>query len=59
MKITNKETGPRGLWHKSQMILLEGGQSTEVDLSAADRKAAESTGFFDFGGKPEKKAEGK
>lgn len=48
MKITNTHTGPRGFWHGGKLVMLERGQSTERNLSDADRKAAESTGFFAF-----------
>ncbi|PWE26716.1 hypothetical protein C4N9_20880 [Pararhodobacter marinus] len=48
MKITNMQKGPRGFWHNGKLIMLEAGQSIERDLSEADGKAAESTGFFAF-----------
>ena len=48
MKITNTSTGPRGFWHKGSLRLLEKGQSAELDLSEADHRAADSTGFFAF-----------
>lgn len=48
MKITNISTGPRGFWAGGKLVMLERGQSVERDLSEADLKNAESTGFFDF-----------
>lgn len=49
MKITNVEKGPRGLNTKDGPILVEPGQSVDVDLSEAEAKIAKATGWFDFG----------
>lgn len=46
--ITNTAAGPRGFWANGALKVLDAGQSAEIDLSAADRKAAERTGQFAF-----------
>lgn len=54
MKVTNIDKGPRGLNTKNGPVLLDPGQTRDdIDLSAAERKVAESTGWFEFGKPPE------
>lgn len=60
MKITNKDTGPRGFWRGGKLVMLDKGESVDVTLTAEEKKAADSTGFFAFGAaatKAEKKAD--
>ncbi len=56
MKITNIEKGPRGVNTLAGAVLIDPGQTVDVELSAAEHKVAKATGWFDIEGKP--KAEG-
>lgn len=56
MKITNTSQGPRGVNTVEGPVLLEPGQSVDVELSEAEAKVARSTGWFKFGGKAEEPA---
>ena len=49
MRITNIEKGPRGLNTKDGAILVEPGQTVDVELVEAELKVAKATGWFDFG----------
>jgi len=49
MKITNTQHGPRGLNALGGPVLVEPGQTVDVDLSAAEKKVAKETGWFTFG----------
>lgn len=57
MKITNISQGPRGLntTVDKQLVpvLVEPGETVDVDLSDAEVKVAKATGWFKFGGKAE------
>ncbi len=58
MRITNTQVGPRGLNAISGPVMLDPGQSIEVDLSEAEAKIAQATGWFEFGEpEPEKPVE--
>ena len=55
MKVTNNQAGPRGLNTKDGPVLVEPGQTVEVELSDAEQKVSKATGWFSFeGGKAEK-----
>ena len=56
MKVTNDQAGPRGLNTKDGPVLVEPGQTVDVELSDAELKVAKATGWFSFegGGKAEK-----
>lgn len=49
-KIKNIDAGPRGIWSKrdGRMVMIEPGQSVEVDVTAADLK---DTPYFQVDGK--------
>lgn len=49
MKITNIEKGPRGLNTKDGAILVDPGQTVDVEMSEAEAKIAKATGWFEFG----------
>ncbi|HEV7258942.1 MAG TPA: hypothetical protein VGN82_14270 [Bosea sp. (in: a-proteobacteria)] len=51
MKITNISKGPRGVNATDGTVLIEPGESVEVELSAAEAKIAKATGWFDMSGK--------
>ena len=50
MKITNVEKGPRGLNTTSGPVLVEPGQTVDVELSKEELAVAKKTGWFEFGG---------
>ncbi|TPM39370.1 hypothetical protein FJ951_27060 [Mesorhizobium sp. B2-2-3] len=50
MKVTNMQVGPRGLNTKDGPVLVEPGQTVDVDLSDAELKVAKGTGWFGFEG---------
>jgi hypothetical protein len=48
--VTNVSTGARGIRDdKHRLIMLERGESAEVELTDAERKDAKATGYFEFG----------
>lgn len=49
MKITNIENGPRGLNTKDGPVLVEPGQTVDVELSKEEAEVARKTGWFDMG----------
>jgi len=53
MKITNTQKGPRGLNAVGGPVLIEPGQTVEVELSTAEKKVAKETGWFTFEGEPD------
>lgn len=58
MRITNMQPGPRGLNAISGPVMLDPGQSIDVEMSEAEAKIAKATGWFEFGkAKSEKPAE--
>lgn len=59
MQITNKSEGPRGVNTTSGPVLIEPGQSVDVELSEAEVKVARATGWFKFGSKAEEPADQK
>lgn len=46
MKITNTQKGPRGLNAVDGPVLVDPGQTVDVELSAAELKVAKATGWF-------------
>lgn len=48
MKVTNTQNGPRGLNTKSGPVLVEPGQTVDVELTDAEAKVAKDTGWFEF-----------
>lgn len=49
MQITNISKGPRGVNGPSGPVLIEAGETAEIDLSEAEAKIAKATGWFEFG----------
>lgn len=49
MKITNVAKGPRGLNTKDGQVLVDPGQSVEVEMADAELAVAKKTGWFEFG----------
>lgn len=48
--IRNISAGPRGIYNADgQLVMVEKGETAELDLSAAERKDAETSGYFVFG----------
>lgn len=50
MKVTNISQGPRGINAVSGPVLLEPGQSIDLDVLPAEFKIAKGTGWFDIDG---------
>lgn len=48
MKITNTQAGPRGLNAKDGPVLVEPGQTVDVDMEVAELAVAKKTGWFEF-----------
>ena len=48
MKVTNTQKGPRGLNTVGGPVLIEPGQTFEVEMTAAEHKIAAGTGWFDM-----------
>ncbi|MGX9120327.1 hypothetical protein ACWTU6_27230 [Mesorhizobium sp. BHbsci] len=48
MKVTNNQAGPRGLNTKAGPVLVDPGQTVDVEMEAAELKVAKATGWFDF-----------
>jgi len=59
MKVTNIEKGPRGINAKGGTVLVDPGETVEVEVSAAELKVAKATGWFEFSGKAAKDEEPK
>lgn len=51
MKVTNIDKGPRGLNTKAGPVLVDPGQSVDVDMEDAELKVSKGTGWFEFGSK--------
>lgn len=58
MKVTNISKGPRGLNAKDGPVLVEVGQTVDVDMAEAEYKVSKGTGWFEFSGKAEKDDDG-
>lgn len=56
MKVTNNQAGPRGLNAKDGPVLLDPGQTVDVEMSDAELKVAKATGWFSFAGKDSAKS---
>lgn len=50
MKVTNICAGPRGINTVSGAVLLDPGQTLDLDVSAAELKVSKGTGWFDIDG---------
>lgn len=48
MKVTNTQKGPRGLNTVGGPVLIEPGQTVEVELSGVEHQIAADTGWFDM-----------
>ncbi|GAA2817202.1 hypothetical protein EDC40_103652 [Aminobacter aminovorans] len=59
MKVTNTQQGPRGINAVGGAVLIEPGQSVDVEVSEAELKVAEATGWFSFEGKAKTVAKAK
>lgn len=59
MKVTNIENGPRGINTESGTVLVEAGQTVDVEVSTAELKVAKATGWFEFSGAKAAKEETK
>lgn len=60
MKVTNTQEGPRGLNTKAGPVLVEPGQTVDVEMEAAEVAVSKETGWFEFGAAAAKAAaEGK
>ncbi|RWE96461.1 MAG: hypothetical protein EOS43_22430 [Mesorhizobium sp.] len=57
MKVTNNQAGPRGLNTKAGPVLVDPGQTVDVEMEAAELKVAEATGWFSFNGKDSAKSD--
>lgn len=57
MKVTNNQAGPRGINTTSGPVLVEPGQTVDVDVSATELKVAKATGWFSFAGKDSSKSD--
>jgi len=53
MKITNTQPGPRGLNAVGGAVLVEPGQTVDVELSPAEAIVARGTGWFAIADEPE------
>ena len=51
MKVTNIDKGPRGLNTKAGPVLVEPGQSVDVEMTAEELKVSRGTAWFEFEGK--------
>ena len=49
MKITNIETGPRGLHGSHGPVVLNPGETVDVEMDAGEIASASRTGWFRFG----------
>ncbi|MER9829175.1 hypothetical protein NKJ51_12410 [Mesorhizobium sp. M0134] len=57
MKVTNNQAGPRGINTTSGPVLLDPGQTADVEMSSAELKVAKATGWFSFAGKGSSKSD--
>lgn len=51
MKITNTQPGPRGINAISGSVLVEPGQTVEIEVYARERQHIEASGWFEVEGK--------
>lgn len=49
MQVTNTQPGPRGLNTLAGNVLVDPGQTVDVELSAAELASARKSGWFEFG----------
>lgn len=49
MKITNTQKGPRGLNTKTGPVLVDPGETVDVEMIDDELKVSKATGWFDFG----------
>ncbi|MGV1985595.1 hypothetical protein ACQZ5N_03175 [Agrobacterium sp. 22-221-1] len=50
MKVTNVSKGPRGLNAVAGAVLVEPGETVEVEISEVELKVSKGTGWFEFDG---------
>lgn len=50
VSVKNISTGPRGVHSTTGEVTIEAGRTVDVELSDAERKSAEGTGYFEFDG---------
>lgn len=55
MKITNTQAGPRGVNTVNGPVLIEPGETVDVELAKGELDHVRATGWFDLGGKAETK----
>ena len=49
MQVKNTQQGPRGLNTVAGPVLVEAGQTVDVEISAAELASARKSGWFEFG----------
>lgn len=49
MQVTNTQKGPRGINTAQGPVLIEPGQTVDVEVSEAELKVARASGWFEFG----------
>ncbi len=54
MKVTNISKGPRGINTLKGAVLVEVGETVEVEVNEAEMAVAEAAGWFDLSGEAEK-----
>lgn len=52
MQITNTQQGPRGVNTVNGPVLIEPGQTVEVELAKGEIEHVRATGWFEFGKAP-------
>ena len=57
MKVTNTQPGPRGINTVNGPVLVEPGQSVEVEVLESELKVSKGTGWFEFDGEATKEPE--
>jgi len=50
MKVTNISKGPRGLHSVGGPVLVEPGETVEIEINEVELKVSEGTGWFKFEG---------
>lgn len=49
-KITNTQPGPRGVNAKGGIVMIDPGQTVDVDIDAGELENSRKTGWFEFDG---------
>lgn len=50
IRVKNTSVGPRGLYAGGEMVMLQSGESRDLDVTAANLKIARETGWFSLEG---------